>query len=245
VGGICGNERPGKGFVGDWPLIGRGAPAPPRAGRTGFGLPGGGSVGEKAAAMGPVGEDWSKLALFLLPPLSTTAGLTGLSWPVLKGLLETSLEGRTAAPLPPVLLSNCFSRPANGGSGGRWRATPLPVLVGLGLGGRLGGVGTSATGDILLTVAAEALEERESLEEVRLILEGLSGDRLVSRSSVELLLLTVILFSLEAMTLTLLAEEVEEVGPVTWWTGADTAVLIMLRSSSWELDLTRGGEEPN
>jgi hypothetical protein len=116
-------------------------------------------------------------------------------------------------------------------------------LVGLGLGGRLGGVGTSATGDILLTVAAEALEERESLEEVRLILEGLSGDRLVSRSSEELLLLTVILLSLEAMTLTLLAEE--EVGAMTWWTGADTAALIMLRSSSWELDLTRGGEEPN
>jgi hypothetical protein len=243
VGGICGNERPGEGFVGDWPLIGRGAPAPPRAGSTGFGLPGGGRAGEKAAARGPVGEDWSKLALFLLPPLSTTAGLTGLSWPVLKGLLETSLEGRTAAPLPPALLSTCFSRPANGGSGGRCRVTPLPLLVGLGLGGRLGGVGASATGDILLTVAAEALEERESLEEVRLILEGLSGDRLVSRSSEELLLLTVILLSLEAMTLTLLAEE--EVGAMTWWTGADTAALIMLRSSSWELDLTRGGEEPN
>ncbi len=70
-------------------------------------------------------------------------------------------------------------------------------------------------GDILLTVAAEAVEDNESLDEVRLILEGLSGDRLVSRSSVELLLLTaplllmLLLFSLEAMTRTLAAPMVE------------------------------------
>jgi len=168
--------------------------------------------------------------------------LTGLSWPVLKGLLETSLEGRTAA--LPTLLSDCFSRLASGGSGGRCSVLPLPLLLGLGRGGRLGGSGgaASVTGDILLTVAAEAVEDRESLEEVRLIFEGLSGDRLVSRSSVEELLLTVILLSLEAMTLTLMLAE--EAGAARW-TGADTAALIMFRSSSWELDLTRGGGEPN
>ena len=97
-----------------------------------------------------------------------------------------------------------------------------PSLVGLGRGGRLGGDGiggVSVAGDMLFTVATEVLEESESLEEVRLILEGLRGDRFVSRSSVELLLLTVILLSREAMTLTVLAELA--VTGVTRWTGAE------------------------
>lgn len=218
AGGICGNERPGKGFVGDgdWLFadLGGGG-APPRAGRTGLGLPGvkvmRAGVGPNVVVVGveevlPIGG-LSRLALLLRPPLKTAAGFTGLSWPVLKGLLETSLEGNTA-PTVPAPLSTCLSAAMmeSGGSGGRCR---LPagimlaeaLLVGLGLGGKFGGGGgVSVTGDKLLTVATEAVEDRESLEEVRLILEGLSGDRLVSRSSEELLLLTVILFSLEART---------------------------------------------
>ena len=96
---------------------------------------------------------------------------------------------------------------------------------------------------MLFTVATEVVEESESLEEVRLILEGLRGDRFVSRSSVELLLLTVILLSREAMTLTVLAELA--VTGVTRWTGAVTVASIMVRRSSCELDLTRGGVDPN
>ena len=121
-----------------------------------------------------------------------------------------------------------------------------PGLVGLVRGGRLGGDGigrVSVAGDMLFTVATEVVEESESLEEVRLILEGLRGDRFVSRSSVELLLLTVILLSREAMTLTVLAELA--VTGVTRWTGADTVASIMVRRSSCELDLTRGGVDPN
>jgi hypothetical protein len=95
---------------------------------------------------------------------------------------------------------------------------------------------------MLLTVATEVVEDSESLEEVRLILEGLRGDRLVSRSSVELLLLTVALLSLEAMTLTLVEAAA---AVVTRWTGAETVANIMVRTSSCELDLTRGGADPN
>jgi hypothetical protein len=66
------------------------------------------------------------------------------------------------------------------------------------LGGRDGGL--SSAGETDLTVFTEAVEDIESLLEARLIdLDGLIGDRFVSRSSEDVLIL---LFSLEAMVLT-------------------------------------------
>ena len=81
---------------------------------------------------------------------------------------------------------------ASGGRGGRGL-----IFTGEGRGGREGGF--SSAGETDFTVFTEAHEEIESLLEVMLIFEGLLGDFLVFRSSIEVLIL---LFSLDAIALT-------------------------------------------
>ena len=96
------------------------------------------------------------------------------------------------------------------------------AFVGDGRGGREGGA--SSTGDTDFTVMFDAVEDKESLLDVRLILEGLMGDRCAaSRASIDELIL---LLNLEAMART---------PPVGLCTGAADII------SSCEDDLTRGG----
>ena len=107
-------------------------------------------------------------------------------------------------------------------------------MVGEGRGGREGGA--SSDGDTDLTVLTEAVEDRESLLEVRLmvgVLEGLNGDRLVSRSSVEVLII-ILALSLVARARTLCTLAVAVVGG-----GATPDEEGFSAMSSWELDFTR------
>ena len=159
--GSCGRERPGSGCClpgGD--LTGEGGFVV-REGRTGLGLLGT-KVLEDTGARG----DGKPLI----------GGLVGLISPVLKGLLDTSLE---------VISSGEVMEDARG-------------LEGDGRGGREGGA--SSAGDTDFTVFTEVLEDNESLLEVMLIFDGLRGDRLVSRSSVDVLALPL---NFEAMVRTL------------------------------------------
>ncbi len=90
-----------------------------------------------------------------------------------------------------------LSGEANGGTTGGLAAAG-DNLLGEARGGRDGGL--SSAGDTDLTVFTDAVDDIESLLDARLIdFEGLIGDRLVSKSSEELLIL---LFSFVAMDFT-------------------------------------------
>lgn len=91
-----------------------------------------------------------------------------------------------------------LSGEAKGGTTGGLAAAVGDDLLGEARGGSDGGL--SSAGDTDLTVFTDAVEDIESLLDARLIdFEGLIGDRLVSKSSEELLIL---LFSFEVIDFT-------------------------------------------
>ena len=103
---------------------------------------------------------------------------SGEMWPFLKGELDTI----------PLREEGDISLPSGDARGG------LELFVGEERGGRDGG--TSSWGEADLTVFTEAVEERESLEDVTDSLDGDMGDLFVLKSSVELDSLPLILLAM-------------------------------------------------